>query len=59
MLQAVGAIVLRQQKVLLLQEGENKEWKTPGGGVEAGELLPQALERECLIQDLEQLQLLA
>ena len=46
---AVGAVVIHQNKVLLVQRGKapaKGEWAIPGGSVELGETLQQAVERE-------------
>ena len=47
----VGAIVVRQDRVLLVQRGREPgrgEWAIPGGKVKAGESLRAATEREIL-----------
>lgn len=46
---AVGAVVIHQNRVLLVQRGKapaKGEWSIPGGSVELGETLRQAVERE-------------
>ena len=48
---AVGAIVTRDERILLVQRGHppaQGSWSIPGGRVELGETLPQALRREIL-----------
>jgi ADP-ribose pyrophosphatase len=48
---AVGAIVFRQNKVLLVRRGQPPSqdlWAIPGGRVEIGETLQEAAEREIL-----------
>lgn len=53
MKQVVSGIVLVESKILLvknkhLEKPDNKFWSLPGGGVEEGESLEQALKREML-----------
>jgi len=46
---AVGAVAVHDEALLLVQRGHEPEkgrWSLPGGRVEAGETLSQALERE-------------
>lgn len=46
---AVGAIVIRDNKVLLIKRGQPPGeglWSIPGGSVELGETLQEAVERE-------------
>ena len=46
---AVGGLVIRENKVLLVRRGKSPafgEWAIPGGTVELGETLKQAVERE-------------
>jgi 8-oxo-dGTP diphosphatase len=46
---AVGAVVFREDKVLLVLRGKppaEKQWSIPGGCVELGETLQEAAERE-------------
>jgi 8-oxo-dGTP diphosphatase len=46
---AVGAIVVDGERILLIQRGHppaEGRWSIPGGRVEVGETLPQALRRE-------------
>ena len=46
---AVGGVVIRDGKVLLIRRGKAPafgEWAIPGGSVELGETLKQAVERE-------------
>jgi 8-oxo-dGTP diphosphatase len=48
---AVGAIVTDDERILLVQRGHppsQGSWSIPGGRVELGETLPQALRREIL-----------
>ena len=48
---AVGALVTNAEKILLVQRGHppsQGSWSIPGGRVELGETLPQALRREIL-----------
>ena len=48
---AVGAVVFRKKKVLLVRRGQPPAeglWALPGGSVELGETLQQAAEREIL-----------
>ena len=45
----VGAVVFRDDEVLLVRRGKepaNGEWSLPGGAVEVGETLEEALRRE-------------
>lgn len=45
----VGAVIIDDERVLLVQRGQpplTGEWSLPGGGVEVGETLPAALQRE-------------
>ena len=46
----VAAIIVRDNKVLICQRTEDQsmplKWEFPGGKVEAGEQLPEALARE-------------
>lgn len=45
----VGAVVVEDDRVLLVQRGQPPlagEWSLPGGGVEVGETLAAALQRE-------------
>ncbi len=47
----VGAIVLQQDEVLLIRRGAAPQkglWSLPGGGLELGESLDQAVQREVL-----------
>jgi 8-oxo-dGTP pyrophosphatase MutT (NUDIX family) len=44
--QAVRAVIGRQQTLLLVYSTVNKDYKFPGGGVEAGEEFETALARE-------------
>ena len=47
----VGAVILRNGKVLLVMRGQEPllgEWSIPGGAVEPGETLHEALRREIL-----------
>jgi mutator protein MutT len=47
----VGAVVLDGERVLLIRRGHaplKGQWSLPGGGVEAGETLEQAIAREVL-----------
>jgi len=47
----VGAVVLDGERVLLVKRGHaplKGEWSLPGGGVETGETLEQAVAREVL-----------
>lgn len=46
---AVGAVVFYENRVLLIRRGQapsSGQWAIPGGGVELGETLTQAAERE-------------
>ncbi len=46
---AVGGVVVREGRVLLVQRGKEPgygEWAIPGGRVECGETLQEAVERE-------------
>jgi len=46
---AVGAVILDGERVLLVQRGQEPlkgEWSLPGGAVEIGETLAEALARE-------------
>lgn len=48
---AVGGVVVREGRVLLVRRGKEPalgEWAIPGGSVELGETLQQAVERELL-----------
>ena len=48
---AVGAVVFKDNKVLLVKRGQSPAkgmWAIPGGSVELGETLKQAAEREIL-----------
>ena len=48
---AVGAVVLREGRVLLVQRGKPPDedvWALPGGSVELGETMAEAVEREVL-----------
>ena len=51
MVEVVAALIRRGNNFLICQRPENKErpllWEFPGGKVEAGESLQQALIREC------------
>ncbi|HEX3438189.1 MAG TPA: NUDIX domain-containing protein, partial [Pseudacidobacterium sp.] len=45
----VGAIILQENKVLLIQRGKEPlkgEWSIPGGALELGETLRQGIQRE-------------
>lgn len=47
----VGAVILRRDSVLMAQRGKQPQkgwWSLPGGAVEAGELLADAVTRETL-----------
>ena len=47
----VGAVVLEAERVLLIKRGHaplKGQWSLPGGGVETGETLEQAVAREVL-----------
>ena len=47
----VGAVVLDEHRVLLIKRGNpplKGQWSLPGGGVEVGETLEQAVAREVL-----------
>ena len=46
--QAVRGIIIRGEKLLLLYTPVAREYKLPGGGVDSGETLEAALEREIL-----------
>ncbi|MGW1015318.1 NUDIX hydrolase [Streptomyces niveus] len=43
-----GVIVDDQDRALLIKRRDNGHWEPPGGVVEAGETLPDALQREVL-----------
>ncbi|MFE1957539.1 NUDIX hydrolase [Streptomyces sp. NPDC059479] len=43
-----GVIVDQQGRALLIKRRDNGHWEPPGGVVEAGETLPDALQREVL-----------
>ncbi|MFE5840357.1 NUDIX hydrolase [Streptomyces niveus] len=43
-----GVIVDNQGRALLIKRRDNGHWEPPGGVVEAGETLPDALQREVL-----------
>lgn len=46
---AVGAVIIRDQRVLLIRRGNDPHrgrWSTPGGAVELGETLAQAAARK-------------
>lgn len=43
---ATGAIIYRDGKILLQKRADNGTWATHGGGLELGETIYQALERE-------------
>jgi 8-oxo-dGTP diphosphatase len=48
---AVGGIILQEGKVLLVRRGQEplrNQWSIPGGAVEVGEKLAEALRREIL-----------
>jgi ADP-ribose pyrophosphatase len=48
---AVGGVVIRDDRVLLVRRGKppaHGEWAIPGGSVELGESLKEAVERELL-----------
>lgn len=47
--QVAAALLRRDDAILLVQErrGETVFWSVPGGGVELGELVTEALVREC------------
>ena len=43
----VGCVLLdEQRRVLLMQRSDNQRWALPGGGVESGESVAEALVRE-------------
>jgi len=46
----VAALIIEGDRVLLVEhaKGENRYWLLPGGGVDHGESLPEALRRELL-----------
>ncbi|WP_062210140.1 NUDIX hydrolase [Streptomyces sp. NBRC 109706] len=43
-----GVIVDDQGRALLIKRRDNGKWEPPGGVLEAGETIPEALEREVL-----------
>jgi len=43
---AVKAIIIRDGRLLLVQEQDDEWWSIPGGGVDYGETVDQALRRE-------------
>ena len=45
---AVRAIILKNDKILMVFLGKTKEYKFPGGGVEENEIPEEALKREVL-----------
>lgn len=45
---SVYAIVLHDGKVLLLKSPESGKWMQPGGGIDKGETVEEALQREML-----------
>ena len=51
-IEVVAGLIWDKDKFLICQRPENKArgllWEFPGGKVEAGETLPQALQRECM-----------
>lgn len=53
-IEVVAAIIIRNNKILAVQKGQAKfeyvsfKWEFPGGKVEAGESLEQAIKREIL-----------
>ena len=47
----VGALILRRDRILLIERGREPlkgYWSLPGGALEAGELLEEAVSREVL-----------
>jgi 8-oxo-dGTP diphosphatase len=53
-IEVVAAIIIKDEKILAVQKGKAKfdyvsyKWELPGGKVEAGESLEQAIQREIL-----------
>lgn len=53
-IEVVAAIIIRNNRILVVQKGQAKfdyvsfKWEFPGGKVEAGESLEQAIQREIL-----------
>ncbi|MDD2647298.1 MAG: (deoxy)nucleoside triphosphate pyrophosphohydrolase [Eubacteriales bacterium] len=52
MLEVVAALVRREGRIMICRRAEGKSnallWEFPGGKVEKGETMQQAIERECL-----------
>jgi len=44
--EAACGILLRNKRILLIQDSYSQQWELPGGGVEQGETVGQALVRE-------------
>ena len=45
---AVRAIIINENKILMVRLGKTKEYKFPGGGIEENETAEEALKREVL-----------
>ena len=44
--EAVRAVIIKEEKILLIYSEKNGDYKLPGGGVEEGETYEEALIRE-------------
>ena len=45
---AVRAVIIHENKILMVHSGKTNEYKFPGGGIEEGETVEEALTREVL-----------
>jgi len=45
---AVRAVIINEQKILMVHLGKTNEYKFPGGGIEENETVEEALKREVL-----------
>lgn len=43
---SVKAVIIRNDKILLVQENDHGWWSLPGGGIDRGETINTALQRE-------------